>query len=1069
MKINLKLILASFFTLCGSISIYAQRGNNWYFPDSAGIKFENFSTTSVNNSKLGNISTTNSCTSISDTSGQLLFYSDGINVWNKAHQVMVNGDNLSLVPNLSNTVGYVVAVPMPNNDSVFYLFYNKSVLANTIYSLCYSVINMNKQNGLGEVVQKNVVLQTETNIGLAAVLCDNKKDYWIITKYFYSAKFYSFKLTDAGINVQPTISDYSLAGPNVVLSGHCSMKGSPNGKMLAVSPNYIFFLNNVSGLLVQPRKLGLSIINGGSGTFSFSPNSKKFYKQNGINKLIQYSLDTLATTTNPFNYKDSTEMTYPQITIVDRMGDLQIGSDSKVYLIRRNSTRLSCLNKPNDSSYNSQFIDTAIVLTKGRGNINFPTFMNNIHTPSLQMFVQKNTCYNYTFSFKSVLEGATYKQWSFGNTTFSTDSIATYTFNNTYDSILVEFKIVPIGSQDTLKMGRWVHFGKKPLANFTCQTNGCISDSVKLMGSFSQISSAPVNNYYWNLGDSPNNFNSQNIQYLYNDTGTYRVKFWVTDTLGCRSDTAIQTVVVNKKAVANFTTLAPYCNNIAITLKDSSYAFNTIINQWKYYFSNGDSLMSATSANNWYHFVNAGNYTIKQVVKTNNGCITDTSFNNLTIHPKPTAGFNLPQNCVLDVTQFINTSFAPSGYNIIKWNWRFGDGNATASNPDTSVHQNPLHQYTQANQYNVQLIVGSNNFCRDTIQQTFNINGALPKATIAIPAQNFCSGDSVKLIDNSTVNFGSLTKVTWYFGAVDSLVVNNPLVNAQYSKKFVPFGNPTTQQLPIQLKVQSGINCINTKDTFLTLKAQPKISFQNLPAVCQNEGIISVAKAVEISGALGRGWYSGTGVIDSVGMFNARTVLANSKYKILYSFTTMAGCVDTASKELEILDTPTVNAGNDKVILAGGETLLNAAATGSNNLVYLWLPNIALNNNAVLQPISKPMNDITYTLLVTQNNNCSSLDSLQIKVLQNLIIPNAFSPNGDNINDVWEIPNLNSYTGAKILVYNRNGRVIFEGSGSRNIWDGKRNGSPLPVGTYYYNIEIGNNKKTYSGSVSIIR
>jgi gliding motility-associated-like protein len=71
----------------------------------------------------------------------------------------------------------------------------------------------------------------------------------------------------------------------------------------------------------------------------------------------------------------------------------------------------------------------------------------------------------------------------------------------------------------------------------------------------------------------------------------------------------------------------------------------------------------------------------------------------------------------------------------------------------------------------------------------------------------------------------------------------------------------------------------------------------------------------------------------------------------------------------------------------------------------------------------------------------------------NIVIPNAFSPNGDGINDTWQIKLLNSFLNAKVQVFNRQGQLVFNTKGYSKPWDGTSNGKPLPIGTYYYVIE----------------
>lgn len=84
-------------------------------------------------------------------------------------------------------------------------------------------------------------------------------------------------------------------------------------------------------------------------------------------------------------------------------------------------------------------------------------------------------------------------------------------------------------------------------------------------------------------------------------------------------------------------------------------------------------------------------------------------------------------------------------------------------------------------------------------------------------------------------------------------------------------------------------------------------------------------------------------------------------------------------------------------------------------------------------------------------------------------VPNAFSPNGDGINDTWKIRYLESYPGATVEVYDRYGQLVFRSQGYDKEWDGIYNGQPLPVATYYYIINPKNGRKIVTGSVTIIK
>jgi gliding motility-associated-like protein len=86
-----------------------------------------------------------------------------------------------------------------------------------------------------------------------------------------------------------------------------------------------------------------------------------------------------------------------------------------------------------------------------------------------------------------------------------------------------------------------------------------------------------------------------------------------------------------------------------------------------------------------------------------------------------------------------------------------------------------------------------------------------------------------------------------------------------------------------------------------------------------------------------------------------------------------------------------------------------------------------------------------------------------------IIIPSAFTPNGDGINDRWEITYLNAFEGAVLQVYNRYGQLVYKSIGYNTPWDGTENGQAIPSGTYYYVITVGEGSKPMSGYLQIIR
>ncbi|MDP4265623.1 MAG: gliding motility-associated C-terminal domain-containing protein, partial [Bacteroidota bacterium] len=191
-----------------------------------------------------------------------------------------------------------------------------------------------------------------------------------------------------------------------------------------------------------------------------------------------------------------------------------------------------------------------------------------------------------------------------------------------------------------------------------------------------------------------------------------------------------------------------------------------------------------------------------------------------------------------------------------------------------------------------------------------------------------------------------------------------------------------------------------------------------------------------------------------------------------YTFTPAAGQCGTSSQIAIVVNPlPVLNMGPDVTIAPGASTTLNVSVTG-NIVSYQWEPSIGLNNATIKDPVASPSSTTIYTLVVTDDNKCEASDSIKVTVsgaTSKISVPNAFSPNGDGINDTWIITNLSAYPGATVDVFNRYGQLVFHSENYNKAWDGTYNGKPLPMATYYYIIDPKNNEKKIAGSVTIFK
>jgi gliding motility-associated-like protein len=179
-------------------------------------------------------------------------------------------------------------------------------------------------------------------------------------------------------------------------------------------------------------------------------------------------------------------------------------------------------------------------------------------------------------------------------------------------------------------------------------------------------------------------------------------------------------------------------------------------------------------------------------------------------------------------------------------------------------------------------------------------------------------------------------------------------------------------------------------------------------------------------------------------------------------------CSDTASVTIHVLRKPKANAGADSYIAEGSSAQLNGTVVG-DSISYYWTPDYKILNDQSLNPVVSPPTDTSYILHVVSNAGCGiAEDMVRVIIFKKIEVPNAFSPNGDGINDRWNIPALNSYLTAEVFVYDRYGREIYRGNNFRS-WDGTNRGKELPVATYYYVIDLKNNLPKLSGWVLLAK
>jgi gliding motility-associated-like protein len=166
---------------------------------------------------------------------------------------------------------------------------------------------------------------------------------------------------------------------------------------------------------------------------------------------------------------------------------------------------------------------------------------------------------------------------------------------------------------------------------------------------------------------------------------------------------------------------------------------------------------------------------------------------------------------------------------------------------------------------------------------------------------------------------------------------------------------------------------------------------------------------------------------------------------------------------------PRIDAGPSFVVSQGTSVTFRPQVNGINGVQFTWSPTTAFSNPNVLQQTIVANRNQTYTLTAVGQGNCAASDTMSVKILMPVVVPNSFSPNGDGINDQWIIPNLIDYPGMTVEVYNRYGQMVFQSVGYGRPWDGSFKGQALPFATYYYIINLKNGYAPLTGTVTIVK
>ncbi|MDT0540075.1 T9SS type B sorting domain-containing protein [Croceitalea sp. P059] len=436
-----------FFLLVVTKGFAQKEAANWYFGKSAGLDFNSGQPLPLIDGVLNSVE---GSAAISDVDGNLLFYTDGITIWNRNHDIMPNGEGIK---GSSSSSQAAVIMPNPVQTNLYYVFTTDDVLlgdTGEFNGFNFSVVDMNLDNGLGDVVEKNNELLVQSSEKVSAIKNERENNYWVITHF--TDRFYAFRVDENGVNNNPVVS---AIGPSInnYRNGRGALKFSPNGNKLAMSysittPDYasslfLFDFDIETGIVSNPiEALNQEKVYYG---LEFSSNSKKLYAS-GVNILRGNMLGAINISQFDLEAPDifSSEkiiLTFENEAGFFLGGSMQIGIDKRIYHAIP-SLQLSVIKNPNADS---QFIESSkfeTELSNREASFGLPTFVQSYFET---IFEIENFCLsdNTTFTPEDI-SGIAAISWDFGDpnsgaSNYSNDLVGEHIFSNIgYFTITVE-------------------------------------------------------------------------------------------------------------------------------------------------------------------------------------------------------------------------------------------------------------------------------------------------------------------------------------------------------------------------------------------------------------------------------------------------------------------------------------------------------------------------------------------------------------------------------------------------------------------------------------------------------
>ncbi|HWB62875.1 MAG TPA: PKD domain-containing protein, partial [Chitinophagales bacterium] len=881
------------------------QANNWYFGNLAGVTFNSGAPVALTN---GALSTSEGCATISDKYGNLLFYTDGIRVWNRNHVQMANGFGMNGDPSSAQSA---IIVPKPGNANWYYIF--TVAAAGGAAGVCYSEVDLTQNGGLGDVVAatKNTALFTPSAEKICAVKHANGLYVWVVAHGFTDNTFHAYLVDCNGVEA-PVLSN---VGQNETWPGWGYLVASNDGHKLAKASRTVGFevvdFNNATGAVSNPVFLGNANDDYG---ISFSPDNNLLYGlkindgslwqwnlQAGNQAAIVASLVQIGTaggTASPY-----------------RGGAIQQGPDGKLYITQYGQAYLSAISSPNTIGTGCNFQLNAVNLSGRASILGLPPFIQS-YFDTAAVINYSGQCQGHSTSF-SINGNTAYLdsvRWNFGdpssgvaNSSNSLTPAHAYNTAGTYNVQLIRFL-------------------------------ACVSDT-----STASVVINPPATFTQNVTICPNSTYALPDGATASSTGTYTSTIPASN--GCDS------VITTQLTIANISVDAG--NDVAICNGQSTQLTATgggLIYNW----TPTNGLSNAAIANPVASPTTTTTYTVSSQVPIGN-LIANGDFAQGNTGFSSSYGYTPPPNTaegqywVGTNAQNWNGGMAPCGdHTTGSSNMLFVNGATTANvsiwcetinvMPNTTyAFSTWLTTVTASNPARLQFSINgsllgsvftapSTNCVWQQFYTTWN-SGANTTADICVVNQNtVASGNDFALDDISFSPLCTVTDTVRVTVNQTYAVAVNPHI-CQGSSYTLPDGTTTSTAGTYTNTLQSVSGCDSVVTT--NLMVDPTYSFTVSQTMCPNDYYI---------------------------LPDGSTVNSSGTY--VTHLQTVNGCDSTITTNLTVVPN-TLQAGPDTAICLGSSVQLNA--TGGL-FSYSWAPAAGLSDSSIANPVATPTQTTSYVV-----------------------------------------------------------------------------------------------------------